>query len=139
KSISNINSEPLQGMNILLVEDNEINILVATKFLHRWGAEIDVAHNGVEALEMFDKHKHHLILMDLHMPVLDGEETTIRFRKQGVTVPIIAVTASILSNDHDRVIKSGVNDIVVKPFEPSVFLNAIMRHTEESYANLLAS
>jgi CheY-like chemotaxis protein len=67
-------SRPLTGVSILLVEDNEVNILVARTFLERWGATIDVATNGQEALDKVDVSRHKLVLMDMHMPVMDGYE-----------------------------------------------------------------
>jgi len=119
---------PLQGINILLVEDNEFNILVATKFLQNWGAEIDVATNGLEALTIFNNDKHQLILMDLHMPVLDGYEATKRLRQKGVRVPVIALTASMLPEESKKILAAGANDIVLKPFEPNAFHVTIARY-----------
>ncbi|HEY6978339.1 MAG TPA: response regulator [Chitinophagaceae bacterium] len=130
---------PLQGINILLVEDNEFNILVATKFLQNWGAEIDVATNGLEALTIFNNDKHQLILMDLHMPVLDGYEATKRLRQKGVKVPVIALTASMLPEENKKILASGANDIVLKPFEPNIFRNTIARYIKLSSATRIAS
>ena len=130
---------PLQGINILLVEDSEFNILVATKFLQSWGAEIDVATNGLEALTIFNNDKHQLILMDLHMPVLDGYETTRRLRQKGIKVPVIALTASMLCEESKKIIAYGANDIVLKPFEPNAFCNTIARYIELSRTTRIAS
>jgi CheY-like chemotaxis protein len=101
---------------------------VATRFLQAWGAEIDVAQNGQEAIDKFDEEKHKLILMDLHMPVMDGRDATIQLRKQGTKVPIIALTASIYADENKKVIACGANDIVVKPFEPESFRNKLMQY-----------
>ncbi len=131
--------QPLQGINILLVEDSEFNILVATKFLESWGAEIDVAINGLEALEIFNHDKHQLILMDLHMPILDGYETTMRLRQKGVKVPVIALTASMLSEENKKIMACGANDIVLKPFEPNAFRNTIARYVELFSTTRIAS
>jgi CheY-like chemotaxis protein len=119
---------PLKGNVILLVEDSELNILVARKFLEEWGAEIEVANNGLEALELFDESKHHLILMDLNMPVMDGYTATAELRKRGVTKPIIALTASIPTNEKDDILTLGCDDIVLKPFNPNVFINTLLLH-----------
>jgi two-component system, sensor histidine kinase len=124
------NNQPLQGVNILLVEDSEFNILVATKFLESWGAKVDVAINGLEALEMFNHNKHQLILMDLHMPVLDGYEATVRLRQQGFKVPVIVLTASMLSGESKKVMACGANAIVLKPFEPNALRNTLARYVE---------
>lgn len=121
-------NKPLHGSRILLVEDSELNILVATRFLQAWGAEIDIAQNGKEAIEKFNADTHNLILMDLHMPVMDGRDATIELRKLGAKVPIIALTASIYSNENKKVIDCGANDIVVKPFEPESLRNKLMQY-----------
>jgi signal transduction histidine kinase len=75
----------LLGSQILLVEDNSLNIKVATSFLLRWGAEVEVALNGEEALAKLNHHKHHLVLMDLHMPIMDGYMATRLLRERGET------------------------------------------------------
>lgn len=128
-SIPTEESKPLSGMSILLVEDNEINILVAKTFLERWGASIDVAMNGKEALAKLDTSKHRLVLMDMHMPVMDGYEATKQMRNQGVTIPIIALTASLPREIEDRINEIGVNDIVVKPFVPDELFRIILHYT----------
>ena len=121
-------NKPLQGVNILLVEDSEFNVVVATRFLQSWGAEIDVAQNGQEALDKFNEHKHKLILMDIHMPVMDGRDATIELRKKGTKVPIIALTASIYADENEKVIACGANDIVLKPFEPESLRNKLVHY-----------
>lgn len=122
-------SKPLTGISILLVEDNEVNILVAKTFLERWGASIDIARNGQEALDVLDINKHHLILMDMHMPVMDGYKATRRMRENGVILPIIALTASLPREVEDRVKELGVNDIIVKPFVPDELFRIVLHYT----------
>lgn len=123
-------SKPLAGISILLVEDNEVNILVARNFLERWGASIDVAVNGKEALDKLDAGKHKLILMDMHMPVMDGYEATRRLRAMGVTIPIVALTASLPREVEDRVKNVGITDIVVKPFVPTDLFRIVLHYTD---------
>jgi signal transduction histidine kinase/CheY-like chemotaxis protein len=120
--------KPLKGIEILLVEDNPMNVLVAQTFLERSGASIDVAVNGQEAIEKFDKERHQLILMDLDMPVLDGYQATRLLRKQGETVPIIALTASLPYEVQYEVNQAGLSDIMVKPFNPDELHRVIMLH-----------
>lgn len=122
-------SRPLKGIRILLVEDNEVNILVARTFLERWGADIDVALNGQEALSKLDTTKHKLVLMDMHMPVMDGYEATRLMRANGVTIPIVALTASLPREVDDKFKEAGVNDIVVKPFVPEELFKIILHYT----------
>jgi signal transduction histidine kinase/CheY-like chemotaxis protein len=123
-------SKPLTGISVLLVEDNEVNILVARNFLERWGATIDVAVNGQEALDKLDISRHKLVLMDMHMPVMDGYEATRRLRAMGITVPIVALTASLPREVEDRVKSVGITDIVVKPFVPTDLFRIVLHYTD---------
>ena len=122
-------SKPLTGISILLVEDNEVNILVVQTFLESWGATIDIALNGQEALEMLDTKKHRLILMDMHMPIMDGYEATKRMREKGVRLPIVALTASLPREIENRVRGMGVDDIIVKPFVPENLYRVVLHYT----------
>lgn len=117
----------LGGSHILLVEDNLLNVKVATSFLQRWGAQVDVAYNGEEALYKLDVSKHHLVLMDLHMPVLDGYEATKKLRERGETLPIIALTASLAKEIEGDAYKAGLDAIIVKPFNPDELRETIWR------------
>jgi CheY-like chemotaxis protein len=124
--LPNEDEKPLSNNYILLVEDNPINVLVAQSFLERWGANIDVATNGQEALDMLDVNKHQLILMDMHMPIMDGYEATRRIRAKGIMLPIIALTASIPKDIEYQVRETGMTDIVVKPFVPDDLYRTIL-------------
>lgn len=121
-------SKPLSGIHILLVEDNMMNVVVAQKYLERWGATIDVATNGLEALHMLDVTKHKLVLMDLHMPVMDGYSATRKIRSKGILIPVIALTANLPKEIEDKVIESGINDLVVKPFLPDELYRKIIHY-----------
>ncbi len=118
--------KPLQGLDILLVEDNALNVMVAKAFLQRWGATIEVATNGAEALDQMNAQKHSLVLMDLHMPVMDGYESTQKLRARGEKVAIIALTASLPKEvEHDAIL-AGVDAVVVKPFNPDELRKTIL-------------
>ncbi|GAB2684626.1 hypothetical protein GCM10027037_02300 [Mucilaginibacter koreensis] len=110
--------QPLTGISILLVEDNLMNVLVAQTYLKRWGATVEVAENGLEALNKVDNNKHQLVLMDLSMPVMDGYEATRKMREQGITIPIVALTANLPQEVEVRAGQAGMNDVLVKPFLP---------------------
>ncbi|HEY0177025.1 MAG TPA: ATP-binding protein, partial [Pedobacter sp.] len=125
--------KPLSGISILLVEDNPMNVLVAQRFLQRWGADTDVALNGLEALEKLDTAKHKLVLMDLHMPVMDGYESSARMRANGVTIPIIALTANLPHEIEAKVKESGIDDIVVKPFLPDELYRKVLHAVFSKY------
>jgi PAS domain S-box-containing protein len=111
----------LQGVRILLVEDNEINQLVANQFLQKWNASVAIAENGAVAVEMVQTQSYDIVLMDLEMPVMNGYKATGKIRKLGenfTTLPIIALTASAFSEVKHRVYRAGMNDYVTKPFNP---------------------
>lgn len=126
----------LKGIAVLLVEDNEMNVFVAKSFLQKWGAEIDVAGNGVEALEKIDVARHKIILMDMHMPEMDGYEASKRLREMGITIPIIALTASVPKrNEEDKITAAGMNDIIIKPFDPKDLLRIVLHYLKGSKQN----
>ena len=121
--------EPLlQNISILLVEDNPLNVLVAQTMLENNGATVEVATNGEEALERLDRERHQLVLMDLHMPVMDGYEATSLLRKRGETLPIIALTASTPKEVEGEAYAAGLNGVVVKPFSPEELYRVILQH-----------
>ena len=125
----NVDEKSLKGIRVLVVEDNRMNVVVVQNFLRRWGAESDVAVNGQEALDNFDATRHHIVLMDLHMPVLDGYQATKQLRERGETVPIIALTASLAPDVKQDMFSIGMTDIVSKPFNPDQLLNKILDQT----------
>lgn len=127
-----VQQQLLVGANILLVEDNNLNIKVATSFLKRWGAVVDVALNGAEALEKLDVQKHHLVLMDLHMPVMDGYVATQKLRERGETLPIVALTASLAKEVEGDAFKAGLDAIIVKPFNPDELRETIWRQLQQT-------
>ena len=124
-------SRSLNGTAILLVEDNALNVMVVRKFLQSWGATIDVAVNGIDALEKLDVSRHKLILMDLHMPEMDGYESSKRMRENGVKIPIIALTANLHNEVEPQVKEAGMNDIVVKPFLPDELYRKVVYYVLE--------
>jgi len=128
KKLPKEDDKPLTGMHILLVEDNMMNVVVAQKYLERWGASIDVAVNGLEAVNKLDITKHKLILMDLHMPVMDGYEATRKIRAQGIKIPVVALTANLPQEIQDKVIDSGIDDFVVKPFLPDELYRKVIHY-----------
>ncbi len=108
----------LNGMEILLVEDNGMNVFVARKFLQKWNVQTTVASNGMEAVDCAQKMDFDLILMDLQMPEMDGFEAAKAIRKFNTTVPIFALTANVNSEAKTAVFESGMNDYISKPFNP---------------------
>lgn len=109
-----------QNINVLLVEDNQMNQLLTTTFLQKWNVQVKVAENGQEAIEKISKESFDIVFMDLHMPTMDGFEATKYIRNQLnlQELPIIALTASVLLDVREKVIGSGMNDYITKPFKP---------------------
>jgi PAS domain S-box-containing protein len=122
----------LEGKRILVAEDNKINFFVANKFLIGWGITVTHAENGQLALEMLEKEEFDMILMDLHMPVMDGIEATKIIRKSENlkirNIPIVALTAAIMSESHDKIDDLNINDYVLKPFKPHDLFERILKH-----------
>jgi len=121
------NGRPLTGISILMAEDNELNVLVAKTFLEKWGASIDVAVNGEEAVKKLDPAKHQLVLMDMHMPVMDGYEAIAVIRSKGIHIPVVALTASLPSEVEEKAKNLSITGIVTKPFEPDDFLKLLIK------------
>jgi CheY-like chemotaxis protein len=109
----------------LLVEDNDINIKIASQFLVKWDIEVDVAKDGQIAIDMFKPDKYHLILMDLHLPNVDGYEATKAIRQMDKNIPIIALTAAAMVQEKQKVLAEGMNDFISKPFKPRDLYNKI--------------
>jgi PAS domain S-box-containing protein len=122
----------LEGKRILVAEDNKINFFVANKFLIGWGVKVSHAEDGQLALEMLKKEDFDLVLMDLHMPILDGIEASRIIRNSSdpkiKDIPIIALTAAIMSESHDRIEDLNINDYVLKPFKPQDLYDRILKH-----------
>ena len=108
----------LNGLRVLLVEDNLINVKIANKIISQWNVDVDIAHNGLIAVEKHLVNQYDVILMDLSMPIMDGYEATTIIRERDNNIPIIALTASASYGYLDRAIKLGINDYVIKPFSP---------------------
>ncbi len=108
----------LTGIRVLVVDDNAINLKLVTTLYRQQGARVDEAHDGAQALEKAAAHQFDLILMDIHMPVMSGVEAASRIRELeygGRRVPIVALTANALPTERDRLIRSGLDDCLVKP------------------------
>jgi PAS domain S-box-containing protein len=122
----------LEGKRILVAEDNKINFFVANKFLTGWGISVTHAENGQIALDILEKEEFDLILMDLHMPVMDGIEATRIIRQSNNLkirdIPIVALTAAIMSESHDKIEDLKINDYVLKPFKPHDLFERILKH-----------
>ena len=138
-----IDSSILKEKKILLVEDNEMNRLVATTLLENYGVNIAEVHDGAEAVRALKTGYYDLVLMDVQMPVLNGLDAT-RIIRQEVNqfVPIIALTANAIKGEAEKCLKAGMNDYISKPFEEEELINAIARwlgEEPESFTTLQPS
>jgi CheY-like chemotaxis protein/HPt (histidine-containing phosphotransfer) domain-containing protein/two-component sensor histidine kinase len=108
--------------NILIVEDNETNVLIASELLKSLGFSTDSALNGQLAVQRFESGaKYDLVLMDLHMPVMNGYDASKYIREQS-PVPIIAMTADAIEGVREKCAAAGMNDFISKPFDPEKFM-----------------
>ena len=128
--IQKVSTAALTGIKILLVEDNHFNQVVAVDTLNLLikDLQIDIAENGKIALEKVSQKKYDILLMDVHMPDLDGYETTKAIRSSKTfysEVPIMAMTASATMEEVQKCFKSGMNDCIAKPFDPNVLMQKI--------------
>jgi CheY-like chemotaxis protein/HPt (histidine-containing phosphotransfer) domain-containing protein len=107
------------SLRILLAEDNQVNQRLALHLLERLGHKVELAKNGIEAMALFEKSSFDLVLMDIQMPQMGGEEATRRIRaieaEQGGHIPIVAMTAHAMTGDRERFLASGMDEYVSKP------------------------
>ncbi|MRR19577.1 PAS domain S-box protein [bacterium] len=122
----------LAGKRILVAEDNKINFFVANKFLESWGVIVTHVENGSLALDEIGRQEFDLILMDLHMPVMDGIEATRIIRSSSDSriskIPIVALTAAVMSEANDKIENLSINDYVLKPFKPKDLYDRIAKN-----------
>jgi two-component system, sensor histidine kinase and response regulator len=125
-----------EGTRVLLVEDNEINQLVAQEILRDAGYVVEVAENGQVALDMVREREWDLVLMDMQMPVMDGLESTACIRKlpNRGGLPIIAMTANAMQRDRERCLAAGMNDFVTKPVDPEELFKTLMKWAQRPQA-----
>ena len=132
--------KPVRPRSVLLVEDNPVNQIVASKIMQRAGYEVVVAGDGQEAIGWFEKRRFDLILMDVQMPVMGGLEATKAIRAREArrswamsgrweVTPIVAMTAHVMEGDRERCLEAGMDDYVAKPIQPADLFAAIERVT----------
>ncbi|WP_121812901.1 PAS domain S-box protein [Mucilaginibacter kameinonensis] len=132
----NNNVEEGLKINVLVVDDNQINRLLINKILKKWGAHADFAENGIEAIEKVEANRgYNVVLMDIHMPEMGGLEATGIIRSKTdpyfKQLPIIALTASMLSNQMGEINNAGMNDYILKPFDPRVLYDKLSRYQQQ--------
>ena len=119
----------LAGARVLLVEDTLTNQMVAMGFMQSAGILADIVDNGEKAVRMVEQNSYDVVLMDLHMPGMDGLEATRRIRSQPQfkDLPIIAMTANAMPQHHRECLENGMNDFIAKPFYPDALFAMIQK------------
>jgi CheY-like chemotaxis protein len=120
-------------VNVLVVDDNQINRLLLNKVLVRWGISADFAENGVQAVEkIVNNQNYDVVLMDIYMPEMGGVEATQLIRAKDEAyfreLPIIALTASMLNSEVNDMENAGMNDYILKPFDPKNLFDKLSRY-----------
>ncbi len=129
QTVANDNSKAGEGHSILLVEDNQVNQMVANAILTKLGYQVMIAFNGQEAVDLIKTSSFDAVLMDCHMPIMDGYEATqyIRTRLRKKTLPVIAVTANVMHGDREKCYSAGMDDYITKPYERHVLLEVLKK------------
>jgi len=128
--------ESFKSFRVLLVEDNPTNRMVSTEILETAGISVDTAANGIEAVASVKKKSYDVVLMDLQMPEMDGIEATRVIRKELnlIHLPVIAMTAHVMSGDKEACIEAGMNGYVPKPIDRRQLFSILQRYTGKSTA-----
>ena len=135
-SFKNSHWKSLNGLRVLLVEDNQVNQLVAVEFLKRWNTRFMVASNGKMAINLAQEHDFDLILMDLQMPEMDGYETCRLLKKSKGKmqhIPVIALTANAMQEVRDKIHRAGMTDILTKPIDPDELFGKLSDYAGDQY------
>jgi signal transduction histidine kinase/DNA-binding response OmpR family regulator/HPt (histidine-containing phosphotransfer) domain-containing protein len=129
-----LHAQWLSGVRVLVVDDSDVNLEVAQRILEKQGAAVTTCCDGPSALAHLRTRRHQvdLVLMDVQMPVLDGNEVTRRIRSELKldALPIVALTAGALVGERQRSLDAGMNDFVSKPFDPQVLIRKVRRLVE---------
>ncbi len=122
----------LEGVKILIAEDNPVNMMVVKKFLQKWGVEVTEAINGLEALDALRRQPFDLLLVDLEMPLVDGAGVVAVSRKEYPGTPVIAFTAAVYDNMIEDLHQKGFSDFLPKPFRPDDLKDKIVKQLARS-------
>ena len=136
----NVSEKSMNGLHILLAEDNELNMEIAEFVLQNEGADVTKAWNVQEAVELFKKSEHgefDVILMDIMMPVINGYEATKRIRsldrEDAQAIPIIAMTANAFTEDRLRAKEAGMDEHIAKPIDVKLLVKVINELVEHNF------
>jgi CheY-like chemotaxis protein len=131
----------IEGLNILLVEDNSLNQILAKKVLTDWKWNVEVADNGLIAIDKVEKNNYDVILMDIQMPEMDGYAATRHIREKLPSpknnIPIIAMTAHAMTGEAEKCFNAGMNDYISKPFDQNKLYSKIISNVSKHKGILL--
>ncbi|MCK5096833.1 MAG: response regulator, partial [Desulfobacteraceae bacterium] len=130
----------LNGLNVLLVEDNKINQLVASRILEEAYIKVTIASTGLEAVQLLETTRFDLVLMDIQMPEMDGYSATgeIRNKLKLKDLPIIAMTAHAMAGDKEKCIKAGMDDYISKPIDPDFLYSKLIEFSPPDMSDPMA-
>jgi PAS domain S-box-containing protein len=135
-NLDEAHAQSLSGVRVLVVDDSDLNLEVAQRILEKQGAIVTTCPDGAAAVEHVRAHPQSLdvVLMDVQMPLLDGNEATRRIRGELnlQTLPIVALTAGALLEERQRSLEAGMNDFITKPFEPQLLIRKVGRLVEQA-------
>lgn len=118
-ALEQVNAPSFSNLSVLVAEDNDINQVVAKSLLEDLGLKVVLANNGKQAVELAHNQDFDLILMDLHMPEMNGSEAAFALRQANITIPIIAFTAAVVVEEIDKALASGMDGYLTKPVNRS--------------------
>lgn len=126
----------LENVNVLVVDDNRINLKITQRILEKRNFNCTLAHDGKGAIDLAKEQRFDLILMDIHMPGIGGIEATQTIRAFDPNTPIIALTAVEIDEIRKQVFEAGMNDIILKPYDVTEFMNIILKNLVKAYTRI---
>ena len=123
------------GKKVLVIEDNEQNLYLITYILQQNGYEVFQARNGTTGIELADKIRPIMILLDIQLPVMDGYTVAKKLRSNPeiINTPIIAVTSYAMPGDRERALESGCTGYIEKPINPETFMSEVMQYLDSQH------
>ena len=118
-------------MKIFVVDDSKDNQMLLQIMLEKYGANLDFADNGQEAIDRLQSSKFHIVLMDYKMPVMDGFKATQNIRRSGNKVPIILLTANAMKGEREKSLQAGADAYISKPIDWNALINSILYLVEK--------
>lgn len=129
-SLASDHLDTIKGMRVLVAEDLEINQYIVRELMRDWKVELEIANNGQEALDALSRSTFDLVLLDMHMPVLNGLETAQHIRSGAggqANIPLVGLTADVFDDTRDALTNAGVNEMLTKPFNIQHLMETLVR------------